>query len=79
MKITKSLFLQLGHSPDRYKAVFKGPYKNQYQSNYSDQSQQGQTARSTNQNSQQLPVTYSKHRKNRAYKERLVLVLHLIG
>ena len=34
-----------------YSLIFKWLLKNQYQGNYSDQSQQGQTARETNQNS----------------------------
>ena len=38
-----------------------------------------QTARGTNQNSEQLPVTCSKRRKNCAFKVPLVLYLLLIG
>ena len=60
------------------RAVFKWLSKNQNQSNYSDQSQQEQTAPWTNHNSYQLPVTRSKRGKNHAYMVRLVLVLLLI-
>ena len=48
-------------------------------SNNCNQSQQEQTARWTNLNSQQLPVTRSKRGKNHAYMVRLDLVLILIG
>ena len=51
----------------------KGPF----QSNYSDQSQQEQTARWTDQNFS--PETCSKHGNNRPLKARLVLVLLLMG
>ena len=61
------------------KAVFKWLSKNQNQSNYSDQSQQEQTALWTNHNSQQLSATRSKRGKNHAYMVRFVLVLLLIG
>ena len=44
------------------------------QSNFSDQSQQEQTVRWTNQNSSQLPVIRSMRGKNRTYKVRLFLV-----
>ena len=45
------------------KAVFKWLSKNQNQSNYSDQSRQGQTARWTNHNSSQLPEIFFKARE----------------
>ena len=45
------------------KAVFKWLSKNQYQSSYSDQSREEQTARWTSQNSQQLPAPCSKRVK----------------
>ena len=61
------------------RAVFKWLSKNQNQSNYSDQSQQEQTARWTNHNSYQLSATRSKRGKNHAYVVRLVLVVLLIG
>ena len=51
----------------------------QNQSNYSDQSQQKQTAPWTNHNSKQLPVTRLKRGKNHAYMVRLLLVLLLVG
>jgi len=60
-----------------HRAVFKWLSKNQNQSSYSDQSQQEQTARWTNHNSQQLPVTRSKRGKNHEYMVWLVLVLNL--
>ena len=62
-----------------YIAVFKWLSKKQYESNYSDQSQQEQRARWTNQNSLQLTVICLKRGKNRAYKVRLVLVFPLIA
>ena len=55
-----------------HKIIFQIPAKKQYRSTYSDQSQQQQTARSTNQSSQQLLVTCRKPGKIRAYKVRLV-------
>ena len=63
------------------RAVFKWLSKNQNQSNYSDQSQMGQTAGWTNHNSKHLAVTCSKRGKNHAYMHMawLVLVLLLIG
>ena len=53
--------------------------KNQYQSYYTDQSKQEETARWTNQNSEQLPGTCSRRGKNLAHKVRLGLALLLIG
>ena len=61
------------------RAVFKWLSKNKNQSNYSDQSRQGQTARWTNHNSKQWSETCSNRGKNHAYMARLVLVLHLNG
>ena len=49
--------------------------KNQNQSNYSEQSQQEQTAPWTNYNCRQSPVTRSKRGKNHAYMVRLVFLL----
>ena len=72
---------QLGTREQRcqFRAVFKWLSKNQNQSNnYCDQSQQEQTARWTNHNSWQSPVTRSKRGKNHAYMVRMVLVLLLI-
>ena len=56
-------------------AVFRWLSKNQYQSNSSHQSQQGQTGRWANQNCGQSPVTCAKSGK----KLQLILVLLLIG
>ena len=50
------------------RAVFTWLKKNQYQSNNSDQKQREQTARWTNQNSEQLPVTCSKRVKYHVHK-----------
>ena len=58
---------------------YKWLSKNQYQIYFSYQSQQEQTARWTNQNSEQLPVTCSKRGKIRAHKVGLLLVSLLIG
>ena len=57
------------------RTVFKWMFKNQYQSNYSDQSQWEQKAWWTNQNSWQLSVSCWKCSKNQAYKVTLVLPL----
>lgn len=57
------------------RTVFKWMFNNQYQSNYSDQSQWEQKAWWTNQNSWQLSVNCWKCRKNQAYKVPLVLPL----
>ena len=64
--------------PDLDRAVFNWLPKNQVQSDYSDQSQQEQTARLSNLNSQQLLVMCSKRGKNHAHKVRFVLVLVLV-
>ena len=63
----------------QFEAVFKWLSKNQNQSNYSDQSQQEQTALWTNHNSYQLSATRSKRGKNHTYVVRLILVLLVIG
>ena len=65
--------------PFDIRAVFKLLSKNDCQCNYSDQSQQEQTARWNNQNFWQLPVSCTKRGKNRAHKVRLVFVLALIS
>ena len=50
------------------KALFKWLSKHQFQSNNSDQSQQEQTAQRTNQNSERLPIIWSKCGEIRAYQ-----------
>ena len=62
----------------RVRAVLKWLSKNQCQGDYSNQSQQQQTARWTNQYYSQLSIICWKRGKNRPYMVGLVLVLLLI-